>query len=131
MIGNDGTSSEVCKKYLGKDGVECIRKSFVELEWLRKNFEVVPDDVTEKELKYYVRTYVVFAIRHLIEPAAYRAYASLIYLHLLDNIDEIDSYSWGVYALIQLHHFFTKVKVGRKFDGTRFYFVAKVNQHLL
>ncbi|KAH7836696.1 hypothetical protein Vadar_004464 [Vaccinium darrowii] len=87
---------------------------------------IVPNNVTEEEFKYHVRAYVLFAIGRMIEHAAYGAYVSLIYLPLLENIDEIGSYYWGVSVLTQLHHSFTKVKVDKRFDGAGFYFIFKV-----
>lgn len=94
--------SETCLDYLGKNGCKGT-SSNVKLSWLRENFKVLPDNLTDEVLKQYSRAYLLYMLGILFFPDRSGTNVSVIFLPLLGKLDEVHKYAWGAAVLSYLH----------------------------
>ena len=116
---DDSDPAQRCKTYLGlsnilrviKKGKE-VTTSNVSLRWLREVFMTVLPHVEENSLEFdwYVWAYVLYVIGYVIAPAPAGAHVSVLYLPLLENVNEIKNYAWGAAMFSYMHSSMTKLK---------------------
>ncbi|KAH9609414.1 hypothetical protein KSS87_008563 [Heliosperma pusillum] len=75
----------------------------LKLSWLSGNFSGLPPDADEETLHRYVRAYILFLIGSVIFPDKSGNEVCILFLPLLEDLDEIDEYIWGSAALACLY----------------------------
>ncbi|KAI8011264.1 Protein MAIN-LIKE 1 [Camellia lanceoleosa] len=116
---DDSDPAQICQTYLGvsnilrviKKGKE-VTTSNVSLRWLREVFMTVPPHVEDNspEFDCYVRAYVLYVIGSVIAPDPAGAQVSVMFLPLLENVNEIKNYAWGAAMLSYMHTSMAKLK---------------------
>ncbi|KAH9611897.1 hypothetical protein KSS87_002622 [Heliosperma pusillum] len=72
-----------------------LKGSKLKLTWLHDNFQNVANINSQYQLHCRVRAYLLYLFGALLFPDKTGNTASLIYLPLLENLDQIDDISWG------------------------------------
>lgn len=131
----------LCKQYLGlcptrnqtknKNSSRKGCEQTIKLNWLRQNFEAVPEHIDRDSpwIEPYVRAFILFLIGAVVVPDTCGNNVPLMYLSLLENLQNSKNYAWGAALLAHLHVSLENSKrnsshrvrrLGRKvlFDGT-------------
>lgn len=105
VTGIDSRGDELCMKYLGCNGIDPRSAGITSLEWLRENFEVVPEtiDKDSPDIEPYVRAFLLYLLGSVVVPDYSRKYVHVIYLSLMENLQSIKDYAWGAALLAHLH----------------------------
>lgn len=75
----------------------------IRLSWLNNNFHQLPDDASENVVAHYARAHILTLIGSLLMPDTSGSRVHLMYLLLLDDLNNVSSYSWGSAVLACLY----------------------------
>lgn len=86
----------VCQQYLGvAPPTDFIRGSSVSVQWLRRTFEVLPDDADDGVIQCHARAYILLLMQGVVFADSSGGKIQLIYLPLLADLERAGQYSWG------------------------------------
>lgn len=71
--------------------------------WLKANFGHLSSTVTEWEVMYVVRAFIIHIIGGILMPDGNNNNIHLMYLPLLSDLRNIRSYNWGSAVLVMLY----------------------------
>jgi hypothetical protein len=95
---------DLCARLLGKVPPETkIRGGRVRTSWLRNEFAIIPEEADQVILDQYARAYIFMFITGCLFSDHSGSLVHLSFLALLENLDEMDTYSWGSAALAWLY----------------------------
>ena len=69
--------------------------AWVKLNWLRHEFQNVPQGLSQVELYSYIRALILFSIGTNVVLDGSTTFVSVMYLPLLEDIEGIKNYAWG------------------------------------
>ncbi|KAL3636120.1 hypothetical protein CASFOL_020667 [Castilleja foliolosa] len=76
---------------------------YIWLAKLRNKFYEFPDEADIEVVDRYARAYLLYIIGTIVFPAVHRSQVPIMYLELIANFDEINSYAWGAGMLAHIH----------------------------
>jgi hypothetical protein len=95
---------DLCARLLGKVPPDSKnRGGRVRNSWLRSEFAIIPDKADQVILDQYARAYIFMFITGCLFSDHFGSMVHLSFLALLENLDEIDTYSWGNATLARLY----------------------------
>ncbi|KAH9619098.1 hypothetical protein KSS87_014112 [Heliosperma pusillum] len=101
---SEGGWLNLCVRLLGATpSIKAIKGSKLKLTWLHDNFQNVANINSQYQLHCHVRAYLLYLFGALLFPDKSGSTVSLIYLPLLENLDQIDDISWGSGVLACLY----------------------------
>ncbi|KAH9612224.1 hypothetical protein KSS87_003278, partial [Heliosperma pusillum] len=101
---SEGGWQDLCVRLLGAiPSTKAIKGSKLKLTWLHDNFQNVANINSQYQLHCHVRAYLLYLFGALLFPDKSGSTVSLIYLPLLENLDQIDDISWGSGVLACLY----------------------------
>ncbi|KAH9606160.1 hypothetical protein KSS87_013272 [Heliosperma pusillum] len=101
---SEGGWLNLCVRLLGATpSIKAIKGSKLKLTWLHDNFQNVANINSQYQLHCHVRAYLLYLFGALLFPDKTGNTVSLIYLPLLENLDQIDDISWGSGVLACLY----------------------------
>ncbi|KAD5960280.1 hypothetical protein E3N88_11752 [Mikania micrantha] len=101
IICDDIPTEKLCMDMLGSYKLCGGKKMQISKTWLRQTFEAVPEDLTDLELTYHVRAYLLYLIGTKILPNSDNSiYFPAYWLQFLENVNAfgLNSFAWGVAA---------------------------------
>ncbi|KAH9608613.1 hypothetical protein KSS87_000731 [Heliosperma pusillum] len=97
------SSCSLCRVAGATPSTKAIKGSKLKLTWLHDNFQNVANINSQYQLHCHVRAYLLYLFGALLFPDKSGSTVSLIYLPLLENLDQIDDISWGSGVLACLY----------------------------
>jgi len=95
---------DLCARLLGKvPPPGKIRGGRLKSSWLRNEFNIIPADADQATLDQYARAYILMLITGCLFSDHSGSLVHLAFLALLENLDDIHTYSWGSAALAWLY----------------------------
>lgn len=109
----DEDPRDICEHLLGICSRE--KDSTVKFRWL-ENFKTLSYDVRKQvvRLDFHVRSHLLFLLGSTIFSSTSRSSVHVMYLKVVEDIDELNNYAWGVALLTHLHISLDRAKRGRK-----------------
>lgn len=96
--------TQLCVDLLGKPiPEEALVGKQIKFTWLEREFEIVPEGASNRQLKQHCRAYLLQLIGGVILPDKSSNRVHMKYLPLLEKIDQIKDYSWGSACLTNLY----------------------------
>ncbi|KAM0983716.1 hypothetical protein ACFX2C_011226 [Malus domestica] len=80
------------------------KSNAVNLSWLQKEFEHVPENVDADRFSCHVRGFVLYILGTVMVPSLDHVHVNLGYLGCMSEIGEIKKYAWGVALLSHVHY---------------------------
>ncbi|RZC20247.1 protein MAIN-LIKE 2-like [Glycine soja] len=87
---------KMCEQYLGvvPPKGEAIVGSAIKLKWLQDSMSPLPAEPTQQQLEACCRAYIVWLIGGVFMPNKTGNRVHLIYLTVLDDLEQVRRYSW-------------------------------------
>ena len=105
VTGIDPKNQQLSQKYLGCCNPECRFAGSASFVWLKQMFERVPEniDINSPEIEPYVRAFLLYLIGSIVVPDRSGNSVPLMYLSLMEKLEDIKEYAWGAAMLAHLH----------------------------
>ncbi|KAL6297246.1 hypothetical protein ACE6H2_005388 [Prunus campanulata] len=113
--------------------VECNKGTKCSLSWLKSNFEVVPPQLDAKEIDKYVIAYMLYVLGTCILPDKSRDKVCLMYLHTLENVDNVKNYAFGAAMLAHLQNAiedFSESPRSKRFCGDAAFLTVAIMEYI-
>ncbi|KAF7826449.1 Beta-fructofuranosidase, cell wall isozyme [Senna tora] len=96
--------AELCVRLLGEaPPTDQFKGSWVMMSWFDERFSQVPENSTDVQLEQFTRGYIMRLLGGFLMPDTSGNLQTLMYLPLLENLDEVKNYSWGPTVLAYLY----------------------------
>ncbi|KAF7845062.1 serine/threonine-protein phosphatase 7 long form-like protein [Senna tora] len=96
--------SELCLRLLGEaPPASKLKGSRVNMTWFDERFSQVPENATPIQLEQFARAYILRLLGCFLMPDTSGNLQSLMYLPLLENLDDVKKFSWGSAVLAYLY----------------------------
>lgn len=100
------------------------KSNAVNLSWLQKEFEHVPENVDANRFSCHVRGFVLYILGTVMVPSLDHVHVNLGYLGCMSEIGEIKKYAWGVALLSHVHYSLeSHLKRRKKAIGSHLFFL--------
>ncbi|KAF7831781.1 serine/threonine-protein phosphatase 7 long form-like protein [Senna tora] len=115
--------SELCLRLLGEAPPSSqLKGSRVNMTWFDERFSQVPENATPIQLEQVTRAYIMRLLACFLMPDTSGNLQSLMYLPLLENLDDVKKFSWGSAVLVYLYRSlcnatdYKEANIGRTMD---------------
>ncbi|KAF7821325.1 serine/threonine-protein phosphatase 7 long form-like protein [Senna tora] len=96
--------SELCLRLLGEaPPASQLKGSWVYMTWFDERFSQVPENSTPIQLEQFARAYIMRLLGCFLMPDTSGNLQSLMYLPLLENLDDVKKFRWGSAVLAYLY----------------------------
>ncbi|KAF7827028.1 serine/threonine-protein phosphatase 7 long form-like protein [Senna tora] len=96
--------SKLCLQLLGEaPPTDQLKGSRVNMTWFDERFSQVPENAMDVQLEQFTWGYIMRLLGCFLMPDTSGKLQSLIYLPLLENLDDVKKYSWGFTVLAYLY----------------------------
>jgi hypothetical protein len=103
VTGKSNTGYEQIPRLLGCPSPPKLHGNSLNLAWLEKFLKEMPHNPTEAQLMYHLRAYLLYFFGNFLLPDTSGDRVHTMYLPLLEDIDTINSYSWGTACMSSLY----------------------------
>ncbi|CAL8997675.1 unnamed protein product [Prunus brigantina] len=131
VTGSNLDSRELAWKIFGI--VEYNKGTKCSLSWLKSNFEIVPPQLDGKEIDKYVIAYMLYLLGACILPDKSRDKVCLMYLHTLENVDNVKNYAFGAAMLAHLQNAiegFSESPKSKRFCGDAAFLTVAIMEYI-
>ncbi|KAF7826905.1 serine/threonine-protein phosphatase 7 long form-like protein [Senna tora] len=90
------TWAELCVRFLGEAlPADQFKGSRVMMSWFDETFSQVPENSTDVQMEQFTQGYIMRLLGGFLMSDTSGNLQTLMYLPLLENMDEVKNYSWG------------------------------------